>query len=203
MERVRSQAYDLVLTDYLLPDLTGAELTARILAEAANPKPPVIAVTAYSTPEKIAELTRAGVSQVVSKPISLEKLRTVITGLSIQSGRGSPEVAATITPCNFAPLLALSGGREALAGYSRDLLHSWAWLLEVLNGDLEEAAKAVHEFRSKVLVVEAMDAARLAGELESAVRLSQYSEIRRLADLLTPIVENLAAQAKAEASQSG
>jgi signal transduction histidine kinase/CheY-like chemotaxis protein len=203
MERVRSQAYDLVLTDYLLPDLTGAELTLRILAEAANPKPPVIAITAYSTPEKIAELTRAGVSRVVSKPISLEKLRTVITGLSIRSGRGSPEVAATTTPCNFAPLLALSGGRETLEDYSRDLLQAWTWLLEVLNGDLEEAAKGVHEFRSKVLVVEAMDAARLAGQLESAVRLSQYPEIRRLADLLTPVIENLAAKAKAEASRLG
>jgi CheY-like chemotaxis protein len=203
MERIRSQSYDLVLTDYLLPDLTGAELAIRILAEAANPKPAIIAVTAYSTPEKIAELTRAGISQTVSKPISLEKLRTVIMGLSIRSGRRSLDVAPTNTQCNFAPLLALNGGREALAGYGRDLLQAWAWLVEALGGDLAEAAKGVHEFRSRILVVEAMEAARLVGQLELAVRLAHYPDIRRLADLLTPIDEDLAAKAKAEAVKIG
>jgi signal transduction histidine kinase/ActR/RegA family two-component response regulator len=203
MERIRGQSYDLVLTDYLLPDLTGAELAIRILAEVANPKPPVIAVTAYSTPEKVAELARAGVSQIVSKPISLEKLRTAIMGLSIQSGRLSLDVAPATTPCNFAPLLAVSGGREALADYGGNLLQTWTWLVEALDGDLAEAAKGVHEFRSRVLAVEAMEAARLLGQLESAVRLAQYSDIRRLADLLTPIVEDLAAKAKAEAARIG
>jgi CheY-like chemotaxis protein/nitrogen-specific signal transduction histidine kinase len=203
MERIRSQTYDLVLTDYLLPDLTGAELAARILAEAPNPKPPIIAVTAYSTPEKIAELTQAGVSQVVSKPISLEKLRTVIMGLSNRSGRRSLDVAPSTTSCNFGPLLAASGGRDALAGYARDLQNAWARLAESLGGDLAAAAKTVHEFRSLILVVEAVEASRLAEHLEAAVRVAHHPDIRRLADLLMPMVEDLAAKAKAEASRIG
>ncbi len=199
MERIRSQIYDLVLSDYLLPDLTGAELAIRILAEAPNPKPPIIAVTAYSTPEKIAELTRAGVSQVVSKPISLEKLRTAIMGLSKGSARRSLDVAPSATSCNFAPLLTAIGRREALADYGRDLQRAWAGLAEALASDLTEAARAVHEFQSRVLVVEAVEAARLLEQLESAVRLAHYPDIRRLADLLNPMVEDLAAKAKAEA----
>jgi signal transduction histidine kinase/DNA-binding response OmpR family regulator len=203
MERIRSQAYDLVLTDYLLPDVTGADLAIRILAEAPNPKPPIIAVTAYSTPEKIAELARSGVSHIVSKPISLEKLRTVIMGLSHRSGRRSLDVAVLATRCNFAPILAANGGRKALTSYGLDLQRAWTRLLDALGGDLADAAGSVHEFRSLVLVVEAMEAARLAEQLESAVRLAHFPDIRRLADLLTPIVEDLASKALAEAARMG
>jgi signal transduction histidine kinase/CheY-like chemotaxis protein len=199
MERIRGQAYDVVLTDYQLPDITGAELAIRILAEAPSPKPPVIAVTAYMSPEKIAELSRAGVTQVVSKPISLEKLRTAITGLSVHSGRRSPDLAVHTAHFNFAPLLGASKGREALAGYGRNLLSAWEGLLEKLGRDLTEAPKSVHALRSLVLVVEAMEAARLLEELESAVRLAHIPEIRRLAELLSPIIEELAEKAAAEA----
>jgi hypothetical protein len=72
-----------------------------------------------------------------------------------------------------------------------------------LGGDLAAAAKAVHEFRSLILVVEAVEASRLAEQLEAAVRVAHHPDIRRLADLLMPMVEDLAAKAKAEASRIG
>jgi signal transduction histidine kinase/CheY-like chemotaxis protein len=202
MDRIRGEAYDLVLTDYLLPDLTGADLARKILLEAPDPKPPVIAVTAYSTTEKTSELFSAGVSQIVSKPVSLEKLRTAIMGLSAPTGRRSLDIASSRASCNFGPILATKGGAEALAGYAEDIQMAWAWTLETMEGDLAEAAKAVHEFRSKILVVEAMEAGALMAKLEGAVRLAEASEIRRLSDLLTPMIDAIAAGARAEAKKA-
>jgi signal transduction histidine kinase/CheY-like chemotaxis protein len=202
MERIRSEHYDLVLTDYLLPDTTGAELAGSILMEAPNPKPPVIAVTAYSTLEKIAELKAAGVSQIVTKPVSLEKLRTAILALSNPTGRRSLDVAPARVACNFLPLLSASGSPDALATYADDLLQSWGLTVELAEVEGPESAKAVHAFLSRVLVVEAREAAALISQLESAVRLARSAEARRLSDLLNPIIEEIAAKARAQSKKA-
>jgi signal transduction histidine kinase/CheY-like chemotaxis protein len=202
MERIRSEHYDLVLTDYLLPDTTGAELAGSILMEAPNPKPPVIAVTAYSTVEKIAELKAAGVSQIVTKPVSLEKLRSAIMALSNPTGRRSLDVAPARVACNFLPLLAATGNPDALATYADDLLQSWSLTVELAEVEGPESAKAVHAFLSRVLVVEAKEAAALVSQLESAVRLARSAEARRLSDLLNPIIEEIAAKARAQAKKA-
>ena len=44
---VRSDAFDLVLTDYRLPDGTGIELVRRLHATAAGRTPPCILLSAY------------------------------------------------------------------------------------------------------------------------------------------------------------
>jgi signal transduction histidine kinase/CheY-like chemotaxis protein len=200
MERVKSEAYDLVLTDYLLPDINGSDLAQRILLEVADPKPPVIAVTAYSTPEKLAELKAAGVSAVVAKPVSLEKLRTAIMSLAVPNARRSLDTARASAECDFRAILAAEGGPAILAKYAQELGPAWLGVLSRLDGDPDEAAREVHAFLSRILVVEAASTAARLVELESALRLARYSEVRRLADGITPMVEDVAAKAKAEAT---
>jgi signal transduction histidine kinase/DNA-binding NarL/FixJ family response regulator len=200
MDRVKSETYDLVLTDYLLPDINGSDLARRILLEVAEPKPPVIAVTAYSTPEKLTELKSAGVSAVVAKPVSLEKLRTAIMSLAVPNARRSLDTARTSVDCDFRAILAAEGGPSILAKYAQELGPAWLGILSRLDGDPDEAAREVHAFLSRILVVDAASTAAQLVELESALRLARYSEVRRLADGLTPMVEDVAAKAKAEAA---
>jgi signal transduction histidine kinase/CheY-like chemotaxis protein len=52
LQLAQQNGYDLVLTDLMLPDTDGGTLTKEILAVSEEPKPPVFAVTAYSTKEK-------------------------------------------------------------------------------------------------------------------------------------------------------
>lgn len=74
LQLAQQNGYDLVLTDLMLPDTDGGTLTKQILAVCEEPKPPVFAVTAYSTKEKEEECLRAGMAGFISKPITLEKL---------------------------------------------------------------------------------------------------------------------------------
>jgi signal transduction histidine kinase/CheY-like chemotaxis protein len=75
---VQENGYDIILTDYRLPDTNGVELTKKILKICAVPKPAVFAVTAYSTRERREECLHAGMAGFISKPITLEKLRTTL-----------------------------------------------------------------------------------------------------------------------------
>ena len=94
----RENGYDIILTDYRLPATNGIELTREILRFCADPKPAVFAVTAYSTRERREECLGAGMAGFISKPITLEKLRTTLANwgeknlarLSLETSRPMP-----------------------------------------------------------------------------------------------------------------
>ena len=78
LKLAQKNGYDIILTDYRLPDTNGVELTKKILQLCSDPKPAVFAVTAYSTRERRDECLEAGMAGFISKPITLAKLRATI-----------------------------------------------------------------------------------------------------------------------------
>ncbi len=80
LKLAQENGYDIVLTDYRLPDTNGVDLAREILRLCPEPKPAVFAVTAYSTRERREECLRAGMAGFISKPITLEKLRSTLAG---------------------------------------------------------------------------------------------------------------------------
>ena len=136
LERIRNVQYDLVLTDFMLPDTTGPELADDPRGSPRSEAPDLIAVTAYSTRERIAEAKAAGIRQFVTKPIDRRKLEAAILGVD------SPATAVTLrTPeqrpseiqCDFAPLLGVENGRQILAEYADALSPTWSEVLIVLD----------------------------------------------------------------------
>ena len=79
LQLARENGYDIVLTDYRLPDTNGVDLAREILRICPEPKPAVFAVTAYSTKERRDECLKAGMAGFISKPITLEKLRSTLS----------------------------------------------------------------------------------------------------------------------------
>lgn len=74
--------FPLVLTDWLMPEMSGLELAQRVrtAAREGDSKPAegytfVLAVTALSERERALEAFEAGVDDVVAKPIDAERLR--------------------------------------------------------------------------------------------------------------------------------
>ena len=72
VERLGASKPDLVLCDYQMPGVNG--LSVAKMAMKADPKPPVVILTAYRDPEIEGNLRKFGVVRVLHKPIRAEAL---------------------------------------------------------------------------------------------------------------------------------
>jgi two-component system response regulator PilR (NtrC family) len=75
-ERLKTERYDLCLTDMRLPDGEGLELVRHIAALASDL--PVAVITAYGSAENAVAALKAGAFDYVSKPVGLEQLRALV-----------------------------------------------------------------------------------------------------------------------------
>jgi diguanylate cyclase (GGDEF)-like protein len=81
LERVRSDAPDLILLDVMLPDIDGYEICRRIKNDAELPFIPIILVTARdSTQDKVAGLD-AGADDYLTKPINFPELEARVRSM--------------------------------------------------------------------------------------------------------------------------
>jgi signal transduction histidine kinase/DNA-binding response OmpR family regulator len=113
----RTHQYDLVLTDWRLPDTDGAELCRQLVQILPRPTPPIVAVTAYSTKEKVVEAQAAGMTGFITKPVTKDKLERVIRGLSegLQPKRSLDTHTAALAKNPLASLGDLAPSGEQLA----------------------------------------------------------------------------------------
>ena len=68
--------FDLVITDFAMPEMKGDELAAAIKAK--SPGQPVVMITAYAEMLQASGKNMPGVDLVISKPFLLENLRDAI-----------------------------------------------------------------------------------------------------------------------------
>ncbi len=73
---LQPSGFDLVLTDYTMPGLSGEALSAKILA--ARPECPILLMSGFVDPEHIRSARAAGVRDFVRKPIPLPELSRLI-----------------------------------------------------------------------------------------------------------------------------
>lgn len=74
LEKVRAEAYDLVLMDVSLPGMSGDEVTRRLREDPAFARLPIFAVTAHAIPSELERLASAGFSELTTKPVDEEAL---------------------------------------------------------------------------------------------------------------------------------
>jgi len=76
LEKFAAGKFDLVITDYSMPEMKGDELGLKI--KALTPNQPVVLITAYAEMLRGADTPLQGVDCMVSKPFLLEHLRDAI-----------------------------------------------------------------------------------------------------------------------------
>ncbi len=69
-------AFDLVITDYFMPEMKGDELAQHI--QQRHPDLPVVLITAHEENLKAQRTPLPGVSSVISKPFLIDDLRAAI-----------------------------------------------------------------------------------------------------------------------------
>ncbi|MFP5257387.1 MAG: response regulator, partial [Acidobacteriota bacterium] len=74
--RAKAEAFDLVLTDVMLPGMDGIEGLSKI--KEAAPGSEVIVMTGYAAREKALEAVKLGAYDFFSKPFSLAEMEVVL-----------------------------------------------------------------------------------------------------------------------------
>jgi DNA-binding NtrC family response regulator len=76
LARARQRDYNLVVTDFKLPGLSGLELVGQL--HAAKPKQPIILITAHGTTETAIEATKLGACDYLLKPFEADELLDLV-----------------------------------------------------------------------------------------------------------------------------
>ncbi|HEY0182844.1 MAG TPA: response regulator, partial [Rhodopila sp.] len=95
IQAIQAAPYDLVFMDILMPGMSGQE-AARIIRTLPEPARsiPIVALTAHVAAQDDARFRAAGMNGMLSKPVSLTDLLTVLDR-QVWSARGDPDLPAT------------------------------------------------------------------------------------------------------------
>ena len=78
---IESRFFDLIVTDYNMPEMDGRELSAYIRSESSQQSVPVLMVTSESNKARLAGVEQSGVSAIFDKPFNVDTLRSAIQRL--------------------------------------------------------------------------------------------------------------------------
>lgn len=81
LRQMDNHEYDLVVSDYNMPEVDGRELTEHIRSDSAQPWVPVLMVTSEQNQATLAAIQNAGVSALCNKPLAYDNLKSVIRHL--------------------------------------------------------------------------------------------------------------------------
>jgi two-component system response regulator VicR len=94
LEKTNRSRYDLIITDMMLPSISGLELIAKIKRSSQNFNVPIIVLSSLASPDLIVAALAAGVRDYITKPFSMK----VVMARIIQSLNLIPIVNPTINP---------------------------------------------------------------------------------------------------------
>ncbi|MDP3687662.1 MAG: response regulator [Sulfurimicrobium sp.] len=203
--------YDAVLMDVQMPVMDGWAATRELRQHESSHALPIIGMTAYSMKEDLDRCREAGMDEVITKPVRLDKLLDLLSTRLRPNSAPTPVAAIASAPHPAANTAAAAVINEKSAlrwlGNSRELLShlmtefrdkesgSAQALQQLIGaGRLEDADRFVHNIRNTALVLGLERFTEVAGEIERALRQNNR---QRYEALLAPF-----AQALAEAIQA-
>jgi signal transduction histidine kinase/DNA-binding NarL/FixJ family response regulator len=179
LTRWRNHDYALVLTDIHMPDMDGVELTRQIRAEEAvssgRPRTPIVALTANALKGEAERCIAAGMNDYLTKPLTLDRLRTTLDRWLSAGAQETGPVAAAAS-IDRGALGKLFGDNPAMiARMLGRFRQSAAQLIADLDaqaarGDLAALAETAHKLKGAARTAGAMTLGDLAAALEQAAR---------------------------------
>lgn len=120
IRQVDKEAFDLCLTDMRLPDGTGLELVTYL--QHKRPDTPIAVITAYGSMELAIESLKAGAFDFVSKPVEIDRLRTLVNQALQMTGM-APDTAGS---AKTQVMIGESAAMQLLQGKIRKVARSQA-----------------------------------------------------------------------------
>lgn len=81
VEMIEQEFFDLIVTDYNMPEMDGEELSQYIRNHSTQQSVPVLMVTSETDHNRLAGIAQSGVSAVFDKPFTIDTLRDTIQRL--------------------------------------------------------------------------------------------------------------------------
>lgn len=83
LEELRTREIDLIITDWAMQPLDGLDFLRmlRQSSDSTNPEIPVIMLTGHTETDRIFEARDAGITEILAKPLSAEKLYTKVVSV--------------------------------------------------------------------------------------------------------------------------
>ena len=78
IELIEKEFFDLIVTDYNMPEMDGEQLSQFIRNHSTQQSVPVLMVTSETDQSRLAGIAQSGVSAVFDKPFTVDTLRTTI-----------------------------------------------------------------------------------------------------------------------------
>ena len=200
IEKLREQAFDLILMDVQMPVLDGLEATRYIRSEFPESRNniPIIALTANAFSGTDDECLLAGMNDFISKPIEIAHLYQKIVRYSGYRSQPLPESNPTdaaapadgdnpsdlfmMTQIDLTYLQEVSNGdvdiiRMAIRKYLETTPVYLANLQNQLRAnDLRELSKAAHKLKSSLDFMGLKDLKQLALRVETSCRAEQHTD---------------------------
>jgi len=78
----RDKAYDILISDFMLPGISGIELITMVRASPQTAKLPILMISGHSNYAMDARAKSAGADHFLNKPFTLSQLRSTVTALA-------------------------------------------------------------------------------------------------------------------------
>jgi two-component system chemotaxis response regulator CheY len=75
---INQHYYDLVISDYNMPEMDGQELLEYIRTQSGQPGLPVLMITSESNENRLAAVQKSGVSAICDKPFTTESIQSLL-----------------------------------------------------------------------------------------------------------------------------
>ena len=180
LELFPAQVFDVIFMDVQLPDIDGMEVTRRLRAQGA--RVPIIALTAHASHEDRDRCLAAGMTAMLTKPVSAAQLGEAI------DDSGSRDSIAELTAGNPALLARL---RDAFQRQTPELLGAIHAALAA--GDQPELVRHAHKLKGSLSYFEG-PAAEVSRQFESAIRAGEMERAAALLPELEVAIDALSAR---------
>jgi DNA-binding response OmpR family regulator len=78
----RDKAYDILISDFMLPGISGIELIQMVRSSPATARIPILMISGHSNYAMDARAKSAGADHFLNKPFTLTQLRSTVTALA-------------------------------------------------------------------------------------------------------------------------